>query len=201
MGDDLAQPEHPDDDEPHDHHRAEDTRDPLRAAALDEEEGDQDRHGDRDHPRLEGGRGDLEALDRAEHRDRRRDQAVAVEQRRAEHAEGDDRPLRARRQAALRQQQRGQGEDAALAVVVGAHHEREVLDRDDHDERPEHDRCHAVGVGLRDLEVDVLERLPERVQRAGADVAEDDPQRAERQRGDSCVPSSGAFVGGHGGSS
>ena len=64
-------------------------------------------------------------------------------------------------------------------------------------QRPEHDRRHAVGVGLGDVEVGVLERLPERVQRAGADVAVDDPQRAERQRDDACVPSSGAFVGGH----
>ena len=42
--------------------------------------------------------GDLEPLDGAEHGDRRGDQAVAVEQRGAEHAEGDDRPLGARRQ-------------------------------------------------------------------------------------------------------
>ena len=95
-------------------------------------------------------------------------------------------------------QQRGEGEDAALAVVVGAHHEHQVLDRDDDDQRPEHDRGHAVGVGLRDLEVGVLERLPERVQRARADVAVHDPQRAERERQQAfLVAGIGMLDGGH----
>ena len=40
--------------------------------------------------------------------------------------------------------QRDQGHDAALAVVVGAHDERHVLDRDDDRDRPEDERQHAV---------------------------------------------------------
>ena len=65
-------------------------------------------------------------------RDRRRDHAVAVEQRRAEDAEqrratDGAMPSPARR----RRQQRRQREDAAFALVVGAHHDRDVLDRDD----------------------------------------------------------------------
>ena len=101
-------------------------------------------------PVVEGGRRHLEALDGAEHRDRRGDQAVAVEQRRAEHAERDEddavrRAADGRQSAARGMHQRGEGEDAALAVVVGAHHERQVLDRDDDDQRPEHDRRDAVG--------------------------------------------------------
>ena len=150
MVDDLAQPEHADDDEPHHHHRAEHPRDPRRAAALHEE---QARPGSPPTTgmtqSLERGRRDLEALDGAEHRDRRRDQAVAVEQGRAEHAERDDRPPACPVGSPLRGiTQRGEGEDAALAVVVGAHHEQQVLDRDDDDQRPEHDRRDAVGVGL-----------------------------------------------------
>jgi hypothetical protein len=179
--DDRTQPEYSEYEEPQDHHRPEHSRDPLGAPLLDEEQHDEDgdRHGD--HPRLEGVRGDLETLDRAQHRDRRRDQAITVEQRRPEHSEGDDHPLRSRREPQPRHQQRGQGEDAALTVIVGAHHEHQVLDRDDDDEGPEHNRRHAVGIGAADLELGVLERFPERVQRARADVAVDDPQSAERE--------------------
>ena len=67
-------------------------------------------------------RGDLEALDRRQHRDRRRDHAVAVEQRGAEQAEQHERPMCARPDLAA-VEQRQQGQDAALAVVVGPHDE------------------------------------------------------------------------------
>ena len=69
------------------------------------------------------GRGDLEALDRAEHRDRRRDDAVAEEERGAEDARA-----RAAAGAAAPVADRLRGErehrdQAALAVVVGAQDE------------------------------------------------------------------------------
>ena len=77
--------------------------------------------------------------------------------------------------------QRGQRHDPAVATVVGAHDEAGVLDRDDDHQRPEdqrHDavdarrgRVHGVVVGVED---DL-----HGVQRAGSDVAVDDPQRAE----------------------
>ena len=125
----------------------------------------------------------LEPLDRAEHRDGRRDHAVAVEQRGAEDAQQHQRAS-ARAPAWLaRRQQRGQREDAALAVVVGAHDEREVLDRDDQHQRPEDERQDAehVRLGRRDR-VRSEEALAHRVERAGADVAVDDAERAEGQR-------------------
>ena len=61
---DLIGAQDPEDDEPDDHHRAEHLGDAGRAASLDHEQPDQDHHGDRDHPTLERGRGDLETLDR-----------------------------------------------------------------------------------------------------------------------------------------
>ena len=70
------------------------------------------------------------AFDRAEHRDRRRDHAVAVEQRGAEDAEQRSARSARRRCRSRARQQRGQREDAAFALVVGAHHDRDVLDRD-----------------------------------------------------------------------
>ena len=62
--------------------------DPRRAAPLDHEQHDQDdeRRSGRPHG-VQLRRRDLEALDRGQHRDRRRDHAVAVEQRGAEDAE------------------------------------------------------------------------------------------------------------------
>ena len=123
---------------------------------------------------------DLEALDRRGDRDRRGDHAVAEEQAGAEDAERDEQ-RRAPDLAAL--DQRGQRHDAAVAAVVRAHDEARVLDRDDDDQRPEdqrHDPVHArdgrVGRGGVLGEDHLLG-----VQRAGADVAVDDAQRAERQ--------------------
>ena len=62
-----------------------------------------------------------QALDRRQHRDRRRDHRIAVEQRGREHAEQDD-PAGPSLLAAERAvDQREQGEAAALPLVVGAH--------------------------------------------------------------------------------
>jgi hypothetical protein len=80
--------------------------------------------------------------------------------------------------------QGGQGEDAALATVVRPHHDEQVLDGDDDDQRPEDERQDTQHVGLRRRQVVLAgQRLPEGVQRAGPDVAEHDAERADRQRG------------------
>ena len=50
----------------------------------------------------------------------------------------------------LRLEQREEREDAALALVVGAHDEGEVLDDDDERERPEDEREDAEDVRVRD---------------------------------------------------
>ena len=84
---DLAHAEHDQDGEPEQHDRPEQTADAAGAEVLHGEQADQHDHGDRQDERLEGGRGDLQALDRAQHRDGGCEQAVAVEQRRAQHAQ------------------------------------------------------------------------------------------------------------------
>src|SRR5438105_916105 len=74
-------------------------------------------------------------------------------------------------------------EDAALALVVGAHDEDEVLDDDDQRQRPEEQRNdaeHRARIGC-DLEVLVRQTLAHRVQGRRADVAVDDAERAERE--------------------
>ena len=112
----------------------------LRAAPLDREQHDDDAERHRQHGALETRIQDLHAFDRAQHRDGRRDQRVAIEQRRAEHAERDRaaRPGFGGAEALLHQ--RDQREDAAFAVVVGAHDDREVLHADDDREAPEDQR-------------------------------------------------------------
>ena len=81
--------------------------------------------------------------------------------------------------------QRDQRHDAALAVVVGAHHEQHVGDRDDDRHRPEDQRDDpedALGRRRHRVRIAGIEDRLDRVQRARADVAEDDTQRADGQR-------------------
>ena len=136
-------------------------------------------------------RHDLEALDGAEHRDRRRDHAVAVQQRRAEDAERDqhrpaDREARAalRRVAAL-----GRASSAVSARMppspwlsarsTSATYFTETTSSSDVDDQ----RQHAEHVVVRRRHrVRAEEALAHRIQRAGADVAVDDAERGQGQR-------------------
>ena len=75
-----------------------------------------------------------------------------------------------------------QRHDAALAVVVRAHDEHDVLERDHDHDRPEDERDDAVDRvrvhGHRPGDVAAEHRL-DRVQGACADVAEHNAERAE----------------------
>ena len=85
---------------------------------------------------LQFGRRDLDALYGRQHRDRRRDDAVAEEQAGADDADQRQRTADARTDRhALRQ--RHQRQDAALAAIVGEQDEQDVFHRDDQYERPE----------------------------------------------------------------
>lgn len=78
--------------------------------------------------------------------------------------------------------QRDEGEDSTLAAVVRAHHEHDVLDGDDADERPQNQGEYAVDVRFRRGQaVFGLEALAEGVKRARSDVAVDDAERQESQ--------------------
>ncbi len=90
--------------------------------------------------RVSDRRVDLQSLDRRQHRDRRRDRAVAVEQGRAD--QPDDEQQRLPR-AGLRvpgAEQRQHGDDAALAAVVGPQDQHRVFQRHDQDQRPKDQR-------------------------------------------------------------
>ena len=149
-------------------------------AALDREERHQDGDADVQHIGMEARRHEVEAFDGGEHRDRRRDDGVAVEQRGADHAEPDHEPAALAHDAL---DQRHQAERAALAAIVHPHDEKHVFERDDHDQRPEHQRHDAEHRFLRHRAAGRRGRQAflERIKRARADVAIDDPDRAERQ--------------------
>ena len=136
MLDDPVDAHRGDRDEPHEHDRPERVSDRGRPERLHGEQHEQDDRRRRQHIGLQARRDLLDALERRQHRDRRRDRAVAVNQRGAEQADGhDDRPL-----MLLDAEQRHQRDDAALAVVVDPHGEIDVFDGGDEEEGPQDQR-------------------------------------------------------------
>ncbi len=160
--------------------RTEDDRHAAGAEALDGEQDREDDERDRHDIGVEGGRHHLQAFDRREHRDRRRDDRVAEEQRRPAYADDEDRAAGARIGAAGKRHQR---QRAALALVVGAQNEDHVFDGDDDRQRPDDQRQHAQNFHAhgRPAAGGGVQRLAKRIDRAGADVAIDDAERAEHQ--------------------
>ena len=170
--------------EPRDHHRPEQTPNGGRAVALHREQRNDDHRGDRHDPAFQLRLDDLDALDRGQHRDRGGDHAVAEEQRGAEEAQRGQRHDGATtlRASAPTPQQRDERHDAALAVVVGAHHQGHVGQRDDDHHRPEnqrHDAVHIVRADRHGVRVVGVEDGLDGVDRAGADVAEHDTECAD----------------------
>ena len=177
---DVAETGKADRQEPQSGDRAEDARHAAGAEALDGEQNGQDHQRDRYHIRVEGGGDYFQALDGRQHRDRRGDDGVAVKQRGAADADGEDDAGGAWIGAAGERHQR---QGAALAAVVGTQDEDHVFDGDDHRQRPDDERKDAehVGPGGRSAAGGGMQRLAKRVDRAGADVAEDDAQSTQDQ--------------------
>ena len=187
---DAPDAEHRQDCEPDHHDRPEQSADCRRAAALNDEQRGQQHQRDRNDVGLEERRRDLEPLDGAQHRDRRRDDAVAIEQRGADQARRHDPqvpPLVAVRGA---QHQRGQRQKPTLAAVIGAHDDKDVFDRHDQRERPDDQGKRAQDRRLARIgKLD--QRLADRIKRRGADIAIDDAERRQGQ----AVPQIGADRG------
>ena len=170
-----------DGDEPDERDRAEECGDLGGAAGLHREQAEQDHHRQRDDVRLESGSNDLEAFDRRQHRDRRGDHGIAVEQRGADDAEQDDGEALAPERAIG---ERHQGKCSTLAVIVGAKQDQHVFDGDDEDERPDDQRQDAEDGGLACGLTAARRRqhgFAQGVERARADVAIDDANATERK--------------------
>jgi len=172
---DAPDAEHRDGDEPDEHDWTERVADACGAAVLHGEQREQDYNGHRHHMRLKHVGRLVEAFQRAQYRDGRRDDAVAIDQGRAEQPHDDE---RATTPVPARAGKGHQREDTAFAMIVGAHYEQAVLDRDGNDQQPENQRegaerrrWQAALGGLRDG--------PQRTERAGAEIAVDDPHGGE----------------------
>jgi hypothetical protein len=127
-------------EEPEQHHRPEYLADLGGAEALRREQQHQHHDRQRHDPVTQLWRGDSQPFDRRQGRDRRGDHAIAEKKRSPEDAEDahDVTGTRSARQAALHQCH--QRHDAAFALVVGAHDDGDVFQRDHDHQRPEHQR-------------------------------------------------------------
>ena len=175
----MHEAEHGVDGEEDHHDRAEEGRDPRGPPALGAEQNDEDD----DRSRQDVGREfdvDLfQSFERGQHRNRRRDDGVAREQRGAgdPEQEGQRRPLSER---ALRE--RLERQDAAFALVVRLHQEQHVFSGDDDQERPNDERDDADHFDRSKRgPLQLAERGLQRVEGTGADIAEHDADRAERE--------------------
>ncbi|MNJ33482.1 hypothetical protein D3C77_281680 [compost metagenome] len=167
---------------PGNHHRPEQNADPCGAMLLDQKQRHQHHQGYWHHPVIDTVEGQLHALHRRQHRNGRGDHAVTIKQRSTDQATAHHQ----RTQFGIRRRgpagQRGQGHDAALALVVGAQDEQHVLDRDHPDQRPEdqrQDTQHAVMVDRHPIVAG--KHLLEGIQGAGADIAVHHPYRRHQQ--------------------
>ena len=189
MAGNVQHPQRRNGDQPQHHDGAEELADALRAVLLHPEQQEQHEQGDGNDVFLEGGRDHLQAFDRRQHRDGRGDHAIAIEQAGAEHPYQQHGMAQPGPVLHRLRGQREHGHQAALAVVVGAQHQRHVLERDDDGQRPEEDGQDAVDVVDGELHMAGTEHFLDRVQHAGADVSEHDADGAEDQR------SQGGFAG------
>ena len=167
--------------EPYHHDRPERGSDPRRATALHREQRDEDEHRQRHHVRFERGRGEFQAFDRRQHRDRRCDHGIADEHRGADHAERHQHPASAAERALAERHPR---QRTALAIVVGAQQQQDIFGGDDGKQRPQDQREHAEHDGARrrlSVTRGAGNRFAKRVQRRGTDVAEYHADASEHQ--------------------
>ena len=175
-------PEQRDDRKPEAHDRTEQRTHAPGPPLLHDEEPGENNQRDRNDVGLERGRRDLEAFDRRQHGNRRRDRAVAIEKRGTCQAQ-QHQNARAARTGLRMHDQRHQRHDPAFALVVRAHDEDHVLDRHHQHQRPEDERQDAQDVVFADRHrvMGPAKHLLQCVQRTGADIAIHHAQRAERQ--------------------
>ncbi len=165
------------------HDGAEQAADVLGTAPLDGKEAGEDGQRDPHDPRLERRADDAETLDRGDDRDGGREHGISEKQRGGEQRAGEQ-PALGRLFAQLAVDQRIERKAAAFTLVVAAHDDEDILDRDDEDEEPEDQADDSVKIGDRcGQPVARIERGLQRIERAGADIAEHHAERTEGERG------------------
>ena len=171
--DDLGNAEAGKSAEPEEHDRPEQAAHPGGAPLLQQKQPAEDDDGGWDDIGFEQ-RGDvLYPFHGAQHRDGRGDHAIAVHQAGGKNAQPHQGPLGGAGLDVFRFDQGGQGQNPAFAFVIGPEDEAEIFDADNEQQSPEDEGQDAEDIagGSRDG-VLAVETFPHRVQRAGADVAE-----------------------------
>ncbi len=178
--DDVGKAHGRDNDEPQSGHRREKLGDAGGSSKLDSEKRGQDRERDRHDITIENGIYHLQAFDGRQHRNGRRDHGIAEEKCRPDDSE-QQREAAATSSAHVRPAYERQ--DSALALVVGPHQQKHVFEGDEtmsdqisSDTTPRR-RC-AESRSPCEM---WAERFAKRVERARADVAEDDANASEHQ--------------------
>ncbi len=179
---DVDEAKDADDDEPHHHDRAEQAADAPSAAMLEGKKPDQDDERRR-HDEGRGTRAELQALDRGKHGDRRRYDAVAIKQSGADDTEQQhDRQFGPLGRCMVMLDQRQQRQYAALAVIVGAQYESDILHRNERHERPEGKRNDAQHLDAAGRVAGGRERDRKGIERTRSNIAEDDAERRQCQK-------------------
>src|SRR4029079_19232840 len=114
--------------------------DPPDPPPLEKEEDEEEHDRDRNDERLSALREQLETFDCREDRDRRRHDAVSIEERDREHSHQDDGAARAGGPGSIRPQETREGQDPPLAAIVEPEDPGVVLCRDEDRESPEDQR-------------------------------------------------------------
>jgi len=125
MARDRRQTQHRDNDEPEHHHRPERAAYFLRPEALRGEQAQKNGHRHRHDEGFERGRHRIDALDRAQHRDGRRDDTVPIDESGPEQSHPGQELEAARK--GVRTDERHQRQNSSFAAIVSPHDEHAVL--------------------------------------------------------------------------
>ena len=149
---------------------------------LHEEQRHKNAHGDGHDIGLENRRDEFEPFHGPQNGNGWRDGTVTVEQRRTEHAKQQQARAQPRAVARRIRGQGRQGQASAFATIVGAQHQQHVFQGDNQHQGPEDRRSRPDDVrGIEGHAGARAEDLLHRIERAGANIAVDDPDRPQRQ--------------------
>ena len=123
------------DQEPGQHNRCKQLTDKPGAMFLNRKQQGQDNNGERNHPRLQLRRDNLQPLDCRKHRNRRRNHHFPIEE--AATYQPDDHQERGHSCRRVTPRQGHQRQDPAFTGVIRAHDEREIFKRDHQNQQPE----------------------------------------------------------------
>lgn len=184
IGDNVRHPQCRNAGKPHQGDRSEELANAAGAVFLHREQCKQNDQGQRNNVFFEGGRHHFQAFHGRKHRNRRGDHTIAIKQTGAKYANNQQYTAQLGPVFDRLRGQREHGHQAALAVIVRTQHQGHVLDGHDHRQGPDKNRQNAVNVVRRQGHVAVGEDFFDSVQNTGADVAVNNADGTQCERGE-----------------